>query len=171
MNRLFYLLIIILFGSCSGHDKIHNRTLESKKIVIYGKVDNFNQYPDEILFSPNRIGAFDKDYYVQLTKNGYFSFSFKSFIPLDIWMKYRTNILILAHPGDSIYLEFDGNAKNRVDMLKSIQFNGDAVKTNRDAAEFQKMYLSNNFCTDWDRKEKANQEYDIDEYQKYLVAP
>lgn len=69
-----------------------------------------------------------------------------AFVPTDAWVGYQTNFLILLHPGDNMYMEFDGTTYDRVTLLKSAIFKGDASAINTSAALFQQLYFDSPFC-------------------------
>jgi thiol-disulfide isomerase/thioredoxin len=163
MKRLFYLLIILIsFCSCSQKDAHQNN-----KVIIAGKV--LKPSPDifKINFSVNRIGIGNERFSKELENDGSFKISFESEIPTDVWLAYGMNILILTHPGDSIYIEFNGDKQEREDILKTIKFRGDDSTINKEAAIFQLMYFTNETYTNWERKENAIKEYDELKYKLF----
>ncbi len=74
----------------------------------------------------------------------------------------------MLHPNDSLFVRFDGKYGNRPELLESIEFGGDAAKTNQYAAKFQQMYYSNDVYRNRNREKKAVKEYDTDQYLQYL---
>jgi len=166
MNKIIILFAVPILVSCS----IENEPKDQfpQEVIIAGKVTNYDPDNTEINISVNRPGFEQEAIYTNLDSLGNFSFSFKSYIPTDVWLDYKMNFLVLTHPGDSIYINFDGSSWSRPTILETVKFNGDAAETNQDAAIFQKMYFSNTLYTDWDAKAKAVKEYDADEYITYL---
>ncbi|MCW3788332.1 TlpA family protein disulfide reductase [Plebeiibacterium sediminum] len=165
MKKAIYLLIILLITSFTNNKNNYN---VPKKVIIAGKVLNFNPENPKVHFSVNRLGLGSLQIHEDLDSLGYFTASFLSYTASDVWVRYKTNFLVLTHPGDSIYVEFDGNLQQRPEILKSIKFSGDAVSQNQDAAKFQLMYFSNPMYYDWDAKSKAVKELDMDKYLSYL---
>ena len=165
MKKAIYFLIILLIASCSNNKNNYN---VPKKVIIAGKVLNFNPENPKVHLSVNRLGLGSLQIHEDIDSLGYFTASFESYTPTDVWVRYKTNFLVLTHPGDSIYVEFDGNPQQRPELLKSIKFSGDAESQNQNAAKFQLMYFSNPMYYDWDAKSKAVKELDIDEYLSYL---
>jgi hypothetical protein len=50
----------------------------------------------------------------------------------------------MVHPGDSIYIEFDGFPKDRLDVLETVKIKGDNSDNNILAVLFQKVWFSKN---------------------------
>lgn len=165
MKNIIYLLVILLLASCS---KSQDNYKIPKQVTIAGKIFNFDPENKNLKLSVNRLGFGQQQIPTGIDSLGNFSASFESYIPTDIWVIYKTNFLVLAHPGDSIHVEFDGKSNRRPELLKSIKFGGDAVKTNQDAAKFQQLYFSNPLHHDWDAKDKAVKDYDLDQFGLYL---
>jgi len=168
MKIFLNILLLIFIVSCSNEKESEKKHIRPERVVISGKVINFNKYKDEVIISPNRLGYYQEQLYANLDSLGYFSISFESYIPTDIWLKYETNFLILTHPGDSIYVEFDGEKQSQTEVLSSIVFKGDAAKMNQDAAILQNLYFSNAFISNWNAKYAAIAKYNLIEYTKFL---
>lgn len=163
-NILHFLFIIATVISCTAE----NNYKTAKQVIISGKVLNFNPQNRNVHLSVNRLGLRSIQIHEDLDSLGYFTATFESYTPTDVWVLYKTNFLVLTHPGDSIYVEFDGNSQQRPELLKSIKFSGDVASQNQDAAKFQLMYFSNPMYYDWDAKARAVKELDVDEYISYL---
>ena len=166
MKKLLTLISIATLISCSTSEKNDYQT--PQKVVIAGKIDNFDSNQRDVKLYINRLGHDQEEAFTKADSLGNFHTSFEIYTPTDVWLDYKMNILVLAHPGDSIYVEFDGRPRRRPAILKSIKFSGDAAKINQDAAKFQFMYFSNPLYTEWNAKEKAKKEYDLDQYVMYL---
>ena len=166
MKKLLILFSITVLVSCSSSEKNDYHT--PKKVIIAGKIDNFNSKQRDVKLYINRLGHGQKEVFTKADSLGNFHTSFEIYTPTDIWLDYNMNVLVLVHPGDSIYIRFDGKPKRRPEILKSIEFSGDAAKANKDAAKFQFMYFSNPLYNDWNAKEKAKKDYDLDQYVMYL---
>ena len=74
----------------------------------------------------------------------------------------------MLHPGDNLFVQFDGKYDNRPELLSSIKFKGSRAKTNQYAAKFQQIYFSSELYSDWDKKNRAVKEYDVNQYIQYL---
>lgn len=163
------LLLLLVSISCKKREISNSKVFDAPKTVtLTGNVSNFNPENPNISFAVNRVGVDRLSLNSKIDSTGFFSVSFESYTPTDVWVNVGTNFLVLTHPGDSIHMSFDAKIAQRVPILKSIQFSGDAVKTNQDAAHFQEMYFSNEIYTDWDAKKKATKEYGVDDYLQYL---
>ena len=165
MKRLSSIFFIVLFISCNTNNA---EIKSSSRIIITGKILNYSPGVNGFTIFVNRLGIGQLDTQAEIDSLGYFRSTFKSEIPTDIWISYKTNFLVLAHPGDSINLEFDGSVTTRPELLKTIKFSGDRSKSNIDASIFQKMYFSDKLYTDKESKTKAMKEYDSQEYLAYL---
>ncbi len=163
-KTLHLFLIIVTVISCT----VRNNYKVPGRVTISGKVLNFNPENLNVHLSVNRLGLGTLQIHENLDSLGYFTATFESYTPTDVWVQYKTNFLVLTHPGDSIYVEFDGIPQQRPELLKSIKFGGNAVTQNQDAAKFQLMYFSSPMHYDWDAKKKAVKEFEKDEYISYL---
>ena len=164
MKKLIPLLLLMLtaiFQSCNKYGDVPQR------IIIAGKIDHYN--PNwQVTIGINKIGFTLESIIAKTDSAGNFMATFESYIPLDVWITYKTNFLVLLHPGDSLFVQFEGNSNDRAELLKSARFSGDAAKTNQNAAKFQQMYFSNEIFYDWGKKLYAVKEYDADQYILHL---
>jgi thiol-disulfide isomerase/thioredoxin len=138
------------------------------KVVVSGKVNNSDPNNRTVVLYVNRPGLLQDIVYTKIDDNEGFTASFKIYKTTDVWVYYRTNFLILTHPGDSIYLEFDGSQELTPNLLNTIRFNGDNAKMNQDAAAFQRIYFSPNLLESDSAKEIAIKNLDVNEYINYL---
>ena len=109
MKKIASLIIILSFISCSGNHPPSSRD----KVIISGKVNNYDPDNIKVDIGVNKIGFGSEQLSATLDKNGYFKTSFKNNFPTDLWIMYKINFLVLTHPGDSIYVEFDGSKEER----------------------------------------------------------
>ncbi|MBT1707247.1 TlpA family protein disulfide reductase [Fulvivirgaceae bacterium PWU5] len=114
----------------------------TKTVIIAGKVIS-PKANSSITLAINWVGFEQEELKVPVDAAGNFVFKFEAYVPTDAWIVYQTNFLILFHPGDSIYLEFDGTTSNRMAVLKSAKFSGDAAASNKGTALFQQAYAEN----------------------------
>ena len=163
MRKVLNLLIILLLVSCSTKDS----DLKLKKVIIAGKVLNPDPTIFKIDFSVCHIGIGRERISSFIDDTGYFKVSFDSYVPTEVWLLCKTNFLILTHPGDSIYVEFDGAKEERSDILKTVKFSGNSTNLNYEAAIFQSMYYSSNIYSDFDKKEQAIKDYDEVRYKHF----
>ncbi len=138
---------------------------QEKIVIVAGHILNLIGDIKKISLAINRIGFIQESLETEVDSVGNFLFRFNTYIPTDAWLTYQTNFLILAHPGDSIYVEFDGNSKERSTILKTIKFSGDGFKTNKQAAEFQSHYFSSILYTSWELKGKAVRKYEPERFK------
>lgn len=140
-ERTISLLLLVSVSACSSKETLQPR---SEIITVSGRVINHDPIRPIIKIVPNRITNKGEEVTASLDENGYFKASFESFIPVDFFIHYTTNYLVLAHPGDSIYVEFNGVTDDRLKLLEDIKFSGDFANQNQEAAIFQQMYYSHN---------------------------
>jgi thiol-disulfide isomerase/thioredoxin len=165
MNKLLLLLTSVSVLACSSH--LPGDT-QKDRITIAGKVINYDPLNPIISIFPNRIAVKSENIKVTLDDEGRFKASFKSTIPIDFYVGYKTNFLVLAHPGDSIYVEFNGAAEDRPLLLETITFSGNFAQENQDAAAFQWMYFSNNFYPNKEKRRLLMKLYDPLRFKTYM---
>ncbi|QNL47852.1 TlpA family protein disulfide reductase [Olivibacter sp. SDN3] len=136
---------------------------EAKKATLAGQITNYDSKTSVTLFI-NRLGQINEPLQIQPDSNGRFHTTFEVYNPTDAWLTYHANFLILVHPNDSLYIEFDGSKNGRPQLLSTVQFGGDRAETNRDIALFQKMYFSNEIYTNRDNQTKAVKELETEDY-------
>lgn len=171
MKKTTRLLLLLVFMACENQNNKEEQVYvydEPKKVTLTGTVSNFDPENPNLNFTVNRIGVKRLQLDSKIDSSGHFSVSFDSYTPVDVWVRYDANFMVLTYPGDSINLAFDVEKPDRVAMLESLEISGDAAETNQDAAHFQKMYYADELYTDWDKKEKTKKEYDVEEYKLYL---
>lgn len=158
------LLLILLLG-CNAPENKFGTT--PQVVTIAGKIDHYDPSL-AVNLSIKRLGLTQDDVVAKADSLGNFMATFESYIPLDIVIGYRTNFWILLQPGDSLFVHFDGECKERPELLKTIRFGGDRAKTNQYAAKYQELYFANELYADFEREQKAVKEYDSDRYLQYL---
>jgi hypothetical protein len=114
----------------------------------------------------NRVGLPSTRIFENFDDEGNFSVKFESYVPTDIWVMYRNKFLVLAHPGDSLYLEFDGQLRVP-ELFQSINFEGDGKRLNQEACAFQKKYHLHKYASQEYRRITL-QEYDAKNYMLYM---
>ena len=167
MKNLIFILSLLLLASCAEKKKKEDYS-HPQKVIIAGKILNHNPNHKAVKLSVNKLGLSQEQVFTETDAEGNFHATFETYLPVDVWVLYNTNFLTLVHPGDSLYIEFDGNHNDRPQLLETIKFSGDAAKANREAARYQQMYYSNPVYHDWDAKSKAVKEYDMEQYLAYL---
>ena len=168
MNKTALLLCIATLAIFSNCNKTENKYDKPQKITVTGKIDNYDPNR-QVTLSVFRIGlGLPRESIVANTDStGNFIATFESYIPVDAWIVYKTGFSVLLHPNDSLFVHFDGKYDDKVELLKFLNFSGDASKTNQYAVKFQQMY-SDQFSFDWNKHQKAMKEYDTNQYIQYL---
>jgi len=157
---IFCITSLFLIECCSKQNSsIYS---EPQPVIIAGSV--INSVPDirQIRIGINRIGFSQESLSSVLDDSGRFVVTFDSYIPTDIWIIYSTNYLVLVHPGDSIFVEFDGSKNRRPEILKTVKFSGDAAGINQEAAVFQEMFFSRRIHSGV--RNQVRKELDFDHY-------
>jgi thiol-disulfide isomerase/thioredoxin len=164
MKKVLFLIILLIIASCS----IKKDELPLKKVIIAGKVLNQDPRVFEIRFILNHIGFGKESLPTSFKDDGSFKVTFNSNIPADVWLSYKMNFLILTHPGDSIYLEFDGSKEERLDILKTVRFSGDASNLNNEVAAFQQKYFARSILYSyWDKRQQILRDYNEIQYKLF----
>jgi thiol-disulfide isomerase/thioredoxin len=166
MVKLSCFFTLLLLFSCSIEKE--EQYLEQKQIVIAGRVQNFDSEKMNIDLNIYRICQERETITTNIDSLGNFYFSFNGYIPIQTSLTYKTNVFVLANPGDSLYLEFDGKLNSNIELLKNIRFSGDAAQLNKDIAAFQILYYSANLDNECSPLNDAIANYDIAEYELYL---
>lgn len=156
-------ILVMLLCSCSST----NMKSSTKPVIIAGKVVNPDPLINKLKLSINKIGVGNEVISSTLDKDGNFKVIFESYIPLDAWLSYKTSFLVLTHPGDSIYLEFDGSEEARSITLESVSFSGDASKINTEAAAFQRILFSTKNLDYYLSNQNAMKIYNANDYKRY----
>jgi len=168
MNFITLLFGFLLFlASCQKKVQVAINVERPKRTIINGKVRNALQHHSTVSITINRVGFGQEEIETKLDSSGRFKIYFESYIATDIWMNYQTNFLVLVHPGDSLDIEFDGSLSDRVEVLKTAEFNGDAKKSNDQAAAFQIRYYGSSLFKRWNLKERAIKQYDPIQFKKF----
>jgi thiol-disulfide isomerase/thioredoxin len=147
-----FLLLFLIAKSVIAYPEEPKQS--AKPVIVCGRITS-PKAGSFITLSIHRVGFQPEDMKVPLGPGGEFSFKFKTFLPTDAWIVYQTNFQILFHPGDSLYLEFDGESNARETVLKSAKFKGDASVINQHAALFQKLYYASPLYR-YDYREREN---------------
>src|SRR5690606_2566710 len=94
--KILCLMAIGCFLSCVDgrkHDEEKGSIeIDSERpIVVYGKVRNFDHDELDLQIGVNKLGTGALQLYDRLNEDGSFSISFESYVPTDVWIKYKTN--------------------------------------------------------------------------------
>ena len=168
------LVAILIYFVVSKREPIQKQNFDkANKVVIAGRVLNSDPKKPFIEIYINKVGFDQKKITADLDSAGVFVGNFESYIPTDIWLLYTANFLVLTHPGDSIYVTFDGSKEDRPQILETIKFDGDAARTNKDAGIFQQMYYSSSLFPyaneeTWKKQQIIIKSHNPKEYKQYM---
>lgn len=141
-TNILILTIFITAVSCT------RKNIFSKKeqIIVTGKIHQYNGRNAKLYFVYSQPGMKHSRELLEIDSTGNFEYRIKGYIPLDAMIIERNtfaNINFIYHPGDSIHLEFESNAK-QIPLLKTVKFSGDGAKTNNQLIKFQILREVNN---------------------------
>lgn len=164
MRYLTLLLWISLtIMSCENKEELISSTAE--RITLTGRVLKAPDSLRRIAFFIHRVGFDQEELETELDSAGNFHTYFTSYVPVDFYVSYRNLISMIAHPGDSIYLEFDGSKEETTDILNTTVYSGNSAKLNTEIAEFQKIF----FGKDYSKLRQLSQEAFGREPDAYLA--
>jgi thiol-disulfide isomerase/thioredoxin len=170
MRKIILLLTsLVIFISCSNQKEIEISSVPIRTVVT-GKVINPISDEPTISLWVNRVGFEPEEIKVLLDSTGNFKTYFLTYVPVDVWVSYHINFLVLLKPGDSLYVEFDATRKSRPELLETVKFEGSAGENNRQASIFQKMYYANDLYVyehdePYHRVENAYKNYEPDRFK------
>lgn len=166
MRNLLYAFIGACFiSACTS--KTEEQYAQPQRIVISGQIRYANDSMRRVQFAISRHGKGQEEIGAELDSTGRFNTYFDSYAPVDLYVMYQTNFLVIAFPGDSLHLIFNGNTEDRSVLLSTLSISGDRTELNSEIAAFQKMYFGSNLFSDWDAKERAVQKLDPVQYKQY----
>ncbi len=121
-------LAFVIFVSCNQQPDEGQRTT----IIISGKLDNYTDSLKPYL-AVNRIAAGQETLYPQIDNEGNFRVEFAATIPLDAWFVSDPYFIMVAKPGDSIYL--------KITPRDTVVFSGDRSIENAIVYNFFKRWM------------------------------
>jgi thiol-disulfide isomerase/thioredoxin len=133
MTRLTLCFLMLLALGCSKQKETDDLNTLT---IINGQVQNLDVYPTTSSFTVevkdlrDRISLFSGS----INEDGTFRIAFDLYAPQDVRMK-PLGDLIIAHPGDSIFIDFD------FADIGNIRFSGDRAETNRILQKYQNSYV------------------------------
>jgi thiol-disulfide isomerase/thioredoxin len=162
---VIHLLTCLFWLACSPKAELDDFT-KPELVTVAGRV--LNPAPDNkrISLAVTRLGLGNEELESEIDNEGKFKFQFETYTPTDVWLIYQTNLLFVVHPGDSMFVAFDGSMPDRPELLETIKFSGDRETTNNQIAAFQKAYYSRNY-QDWQKEEYAIKNYGPKEFTAY----
>lgn len=153
-NLCVFVLFIALLSSCQK-ETAEEKYSTQRKIVLTGRIINASDSVRRISFSINRIGFGQERVEAEIDSAGNFKTYFTTFIPVDLWVIYETNFLLVASPGDSINMEFDGSKVNREELIETLTLSGDSKTINDEILSFQREYFGSSLYGNWEAEDKA----------------
>lgn len=160
---IFFQFFILLFLSCKANEEYTT----DKTVIISGRVLNHNSQREEIELRIFRVCQEREIITTKLDSSGNFTFSFKSHFPIETDLVYNTELTVLANPGDSIFVEFDGS-QNYFEILKTVKYSGSDKKLNSDIATFKKMLFTNYASLNKADYSIAKMLFDVPDFELYL---
>jgi len=142
-KNILYLIILSFSLSCGQSTSIEESHKSSKKVIIAGKILNYDKSSDKNVLTVyiNDLGLSTQiNYSTQIDSLGNFNLNFERYYPQDILISYKTNFWAIVHPGDSLNVEFEGNTDQRMEILNTIKFTGDASVLNNNLSDYYKRY-------------------------------
>lgn len=156
-------IITIVLMSCKTKDIVNKEQF----VIISGQISNFNTNQNQIELHIYRLFNEKEIITSKLDSLGKFYFCFKSPIPLETELVYNSNLTVLTHPGDSIFVRFDGNEKIP-ELLNTVYFSGNTSKLNNDIVAFNKMLYSTYVPLNKVGQSQAIMQFDIPAFELYL---
>ena len=138
------------------------------KTQVSGKINKLDLKNLTVNVAINRIGFDQENIELTADSNGDFHADFYLEVATDVWIVYKTNFLAIVKPGDSLFVEFNGNAKERPTLLKTIKFSGQSALLNTEIAQFQKRYFGERGTNHFKKREKIYKNYSPEEFLIYL---
>lgn len=167
MRNLYILFFLTFVFSCSSNPEKSNKYSKPQKVIVSGKIRNVNLKKELEFIIPNP-GRPYQEVIAKTDSAGNFKASFEVYNPTDILVRSKSSFYILVHPGDSIFMSFDGNAETKLEVLESLKFKGKNKTQNQNIASFQSNYYSSDLIKDKARNDYAIKNYDTPDYLKYL---
>ncbi len=166
-----WLVVLIFSAGCSPKEQRKIILDEPQKVVVAGKVLNWSPPDSTISLSVNRVDGYEYESQQtiesKIDSDGRFVFTCNTYVPLDAWFSYKTNFLIALHPGDSLFVEFDGSKDDRAELLSTISFFGPAAELNSEIAEFQQSFYKSSLFKERNKNDHAIVAMNANEYRLF----
>ncbi|WMN07506.1 TlpA family protein disulfide reductase [Marivirga arenosa] len=167
---LFPILILFIL-SCENKSADQNELTfkEKKDVVITGRIFPFEEGKTSLKFAVDRIGAEQEAMVTDIDEQGYFELSFKTAIPTDFWVSYNSNFSLVAFPGDSLNIRWDGTKSGRPAILETVKVYSKHSDINVGVINYQKEYFSSkNYSTLFHENEEAYKKLNSKEYRLFV---
>lgn len=161
---IFFQFFILALWAC----KQNKEYTTEKEIIVSGRVLNHSAQKEEIELNIFRICQEREIITSEIDSSGNFKFRFYSSIPLETLLMYNLGTTVLSFPGDSIYIEFNGNQNNPVKFLNETKYDGSSSKLNSDINAFKIMLNSSFVQLNKVDLQTATMQFDIQDFELYL---
>ena len=162
------LLVAILVVSISCSTESNKTYNSSARTVVTGKVINRQTDQQTISLFVNRVGFAQEEFETKLDSTGSFEIEFATYVPVDAWLKYQVNTLVILRPADSLYVELDGVHQKRNELLETIKYGGSAAEINKQIGIYQKQYYSSSiYIYDNDKLTIATKNYEPERFREF----
>lgn len=161
---IFFQFLILALWACKQNKDYKTE----KEIIVSGRILNFASNSKEIELHIYKICQDREIIKSELDSSGNFKFKFKSSLPLESQLVYNLRTTVLSFPGDSIYIEFNGNQHNPVKFLDETKYNGSSSKLNCDINAFKIMLYSSFVQLNKVDLQTAIMQFDIPDFELYL---
>ncbi len=166
MIKKIILLQIFILALCACKYSEEYKT--EKEVIVSGRVLNFKTEQKEIELHIYRICQEREIITSKIDSKGNFKFRFNSTIPLESELIYNLRTTVLSYPGDSIYVEFNGNESNSDKFLNETKYSGSSSKLNSDINAFKIMLYSRFVQLNKVDLQTATMQLDIPDFELYL---
>jgi thiol-disulfide isomerase/thioredoxin len=152
------IVLLLLIFTCIVSCNVVSMENSPEEITIAGRIVNYHSGSEKTNISIiiNDNGLSDQiNYSGKIDSVGYFNIKFTRYYPQDVMISYKTNFRVIVHPGDSLYVEFDGNTNQRTEIFETIKFGGKYEELNQKFAKYLKHYFETR-PTSLERKDFKN---------------
>ncbi len=137
LSVVFY---FVLMHSCTDMTEQNN----PREIVIAGKVINYDVDSGKnilTIYINDNGRATQLNFPTRIDSVGNFHVKFERYYPQDVMISYRTNFRVIVHPGDSLYVEFDGKTRQRTKIFETVKYSGDGATINSQLSKYLITYF------------------------------
>lgn len=139
--KIFLLTISsLLLISCN----IQDNEIIPKEITIAGRISNYDKNSGKTILTiyVNDHGRADQlSFPTKVDTLGNFNVKFNRYYAQDVMISYKTNFQVIVHPGDSLYVEFNGDTRDRIKIFETVKYSGNSVELNEKLSIYLKKYF------------------------------
>jgi thiol-disulfide isomerase/thioredoxin len=131
---------MFFLSSCTKNPEIQKK----EEIIIAGKIINYDKGSGKnilTIYINDNGRATQLNYPTKIDSTGNFNVKFERFYPQDVMIAYKTNFRVIVHPGDSLYVEFNGQTRQRTEIFETVKYSGDAAILNSQLSKYLKTYF------------------------------